>query len=149
MQHVILCKMENRVFFYSVISELGDASNINRSQIVTTWRQKAPIMNENIDNLSKFDYIIKRYTIRITHKALKNLDKMPKPEQEKFFRLKTALETRGPEQPSFMNYSKLGMNMYHCHLSRKWVACWKNESGTLTIEVYYVGSRESAPYARH
>ena len=67
-------------------------------------------MNENIDNLSKFDYIIKRYTIRITHKALKNLDKMPKPEQEKFFRLKTALETRGPEQPSFMNYSKLGMN---------------------------------------
>ena len=149
MQHVILCQMENRVFFYSAISELGDASNINRSQIVTTWRQKAPIMNENIDNLSKFDYIIKRYTIRITHKALKNLDKMPKPDQEKFFRLKTALETRGPEQPSFMNYSKLGMNMYHCHLSRKWVACWKNESGTLTIEVYYVGSRESAPYARH
>ena len=149
MQHVILCQMENRVFFYSAISELEDASNINRSQIVTTWRQKAPIMNENIDNLSKFDYIIKRYTVRITHKALKNLDKMPKPEQEKFFRLKTALETRGPEQPSFMNYSKLGMNMYHCHLSRKWVACWKNESGTLTIEVYYVGSRESAPYARH
>ena len=149
MQHVILCQMENRVFFYSAISELEDASNINRSQIVTTWRQKAPIMNENIDNLSKFDYIIKRYTVRITHKALKNLDKMPKPEQEKFFRLKTALETRGPEQPSFMNYSKLGMDMYHCHLSRKWVACWKNESGTLTIEVYYVGSRESAPYARH
>ena len=141
--------MENCVFFYSVISELGDASNINRSQVVTTWRQKAPIMNKNIDNLSKFDYIIKRYTVRITHKALKNLDKMPKPEQEKFFRLKTALETRGPEQPSFMNYSKLGMNMYHCHLSRKWVACWKNESGTLTIEVYYVGSRESAPYTRH
>ena len=26
-------------FFYSVISELGDASNINRSQIATTWRQ--------------------------------------------------------------------------------------------------------------
>ncbi len=127
----------------------NEERSTNRSQIVTTWRQKAPIMNENIDNLSKFDYIIKRYTVRITHKALKNLDKMPKPEQEKFFRLKTALETRGPEQPSFMNYSKLGMNMYHCHLSRKWVACWKNESGTLTIEVYYVGSRESAPYARH
>jgi mRNA-degrading endonuclease RelE of RelBE toxin-antitoxin system len=106
-------------------------------------------MKEKIDNLSKIEYIIKRYTVRITHKALKKLDKMPKPEQEKFFRLKTALETRGPEQPSFMNYSKLGMNMYHCHLSRKWVACWKNESGTLTIEVYYVGSRESAPYARH
>ena len=113
------------------------------------WRLKILIMKENIDNLSKIEYIIKRYTVRITHRALKNLDKMPKPQQEKFFRLKSALETSGPEQPSFMNYSKLGVNMYHCHLSRKWVTCWKNESGTLTIEVYYVGSRESAPYARH
>ena len=106
-------------------------------------------MNENIDNLSKNEYIIKKYTIRITHKAQKNLETKPKREQERFFRLKMALETDGPEQPSFMNYSKLATNMYHCHLSRKWVACWKNESGTLTIEVYYVGSRESAPYARH
>lgn len=106
-------------------------------------------MKESIDNLSKIEYIVNKYTVRITHKALKNLEKMPRSEQEKFFRLKTALETNGPEQPSFMNYSKLGADMYHCHLSRKWVACWKNESGTLIIEVYYVGSRESAPYARH
>ena len=48
-------------------------------------------MNENIDNLSKNDYIIKKYAIRITHNAQKNLEKMPKQEQEKFFRLKTAL----------------------------------------------------------
>lgn len=48
-----------------------------------------------------------------------------------------------------MNYSKLGPDNYHCHLSRKWVACWTNENGTLTIEVYYAGSRESAPYAKH
>ena len=45
-------------------------------------------MNENIDNLSKNDYIIKKYAIRITHNAQKNLEKMPKQEQEKFFRLK-------------------------------------------------------------
>ena len=90
-------------------------------------------MRGNIDNLSKNDYIIKKYAIRITHNAQKNLEKMPKQEQEKFFRLKMALEMNGPEQPSFMNYSKLATNMYHCHLSRKWVACWKNESGTLTI----------------
>ena len=86
---------------------------------------KLPVIKENIDNLSKIEYIVKRYTVRITHRALKNLDKMPKSQQEN------------------------GVNMYHCHLSRKWVACWKNESGTLTIEVYYVGSRQSAPYARH
>lgn len=45
-------------------------------------------MNENIDNLSKNEYIAKRYAIRITHKAQKNLVKMPRIEQEKFFRLK-------------------------------------------------------------
>ena len=128
--------MEKCVFFYSGVD-------------APAWRLKIPIMEENIDNLSKIEYIKERYTVRITHKALKNLEKMPMPQQEKFFRLKTALETGGPEQPSFMNYSKLGVDMYHCHLSRKWVACWKNELGTLTIEVYYVGSRESAPYARH
>lgn len=51
-------------------------------------------MKENIDNLSKIEYIVRKYAVRITHKALKNLDKMPKLEQEKFFRLKTALETK-------------------------------------------------------
>ena len=149
MADAFLCQMEKCVFFFLRIQDKGDASNINRSRYAAKWRLKPLIMKEKIDNLSKIEYIIKRYTVRITHKALKKLDKMPKPEQEKFFRLKTALETSGPEQPSFMNYSKLGVNMYHCHLSRKWVACWKNESGTLTIEVYYVGNRESAPYARH
>ena len=45
-------------------------------------------MNGNIDNLSKNEYIAKRYAIRITHKAQKNLETMPKREQERFFRLK-------------------------------------------------------------
>ena len=148
MPDVFFCLMEKCVFLFWVFRIRG-ASNIIRPQIAAKWRLEIPVMKENIDNLSKIEYIVRKYAVRITHKALKNLDKMPKPEQEKFFRLKTALETSGPEQPSFMNYSKLGVDMYHCHLSRKWVACWKNESGTLTIEVYYVGSRESAPYARH
>ena len=63
MQHVILCQMENCVFFYSENSELGDASNINRSQIAT-WRQKwkkKPVLNrqptaddlENAENSDK------------------------------------------------------------------------------------------------
>lgn len=49
---------------------------------------KIYFMNENIDNLSKNEYIAKKYTIRITHKAQKNLETMPKREQERFFRLK-------------------------------------------------------------
>jgi hypothetical protein len=32
------------------------------------------------------------------------------------------------------------------HLSYHYVACWRHEKGTMTIEVNYVGSRENAPY---
>ena len=30
---------------------------------------------------------------------------------------------------------------YHCHLSRRWVACWRMEDETIEIEVYYAGTR--------
>jgi hypothetical protein len=52
----------------------------------------------------------------------------------------------GPVQPYYINYSKLGNSTYHCHLSYRWVACWRNEKDTFIVEVYYVGSREKAPY---
>ena len=86
------------------------------------------------------------FEVTLKKSAEKSAKKMPMAEQAK---LMLALKQSGPVQPSFMNYSKLGEGNYHCHLSRKWVACWKNENGTLTIEVYYAGSRESAPYAKH
>ena len=57
-----------------------------------------------------------------------------------------SIEERGPVQPGFMNYSKLSNTEYHCHLSYHWVACWRCEDGKYLVEVYYVGSRESAPY---
>ena len=89
------------------------------------------------------------YEIYIKNSVKKSVAKMPVLEQKRFARLLGALKASGPVQPTFMNYSKLGPDKYHCHLSRKCVACWKNENGTLTIEVYYAGSRESAPYAKH
>lgn len=89
------------------------------------------------------------YEVGLKRSEEKSAKEMPKTEQAKLARLIDALKFAGPVQPSFMNYSKLGEGGYHCHLSRKWVACWKNENGTLTIEVYYAGSRESAPYAKH
>lgn len=89
------------------------------------------------------------YEVRVKNSVRKSVVKMPKNERERFAALLAALSVTGPVQPSFMNYSKLGPDNYHCHLSRKWVACWTNENGTLTIEVYYAGSRESAPYAKH
>ena len=56
------------------------------------------------------------------------------------------LKESGPVQPEFQNYSRLGKGEHHCHLSRKWVACWREITNTIILEIYYVGSRENAPY---
>jgi mRNA-degrading endonuclease RelE of RelBE toxin-antitoxin system len=86
------------------------------------------------------------HEVTIKKKVLKNIEKMPEKIQEKMFTLTKNLMEFGPEQPKWPNYSKLNKNRYHCHLERKWVACWKNEKNTIIIEVYYAGSRENAPY---
>ena len=56
------------------------------------------------------------------------------------------LRDRGPVQPDWSKYSKLSSQEYHCHLGYSWAAYWRNEKNTIIIEVYYVGSREKAPY---
>jgi mRNA-degrading endonuclease RelE of RelBE toxin-antitoxin system len=86
------------------------------------------------------------YRVTIKKKAQKNFEKMPLSIQENFKALVADLEDLGPVRPEWPNFSKLGNNEYHCHLSRKWVACWKYEKNTVIIEVYYAGSREDAPY---
>jgi mRNA-degrading endonuclease RelE of RelBE toxin-antitoxin system len=86
------------------------------------------------------------YEVVIKKKVMKSIKKMPEKIQEKMLTLAKNLIEYGPEQPKWPNYSKLNNNRYHCHLSRKWVACWKYEKNTITIEVYYAGSRENAPY---
>ena len=70
------------------------------------------------------------FEVTLKKSAEKSAKKMPMAEQAKLAQLMLALKQSGPVQPSFMNYSKLGEGDYHCHLSRKWVACWKNENGT-------------------
>jgi hypothetical protein len=56
------------------------------------------------------------------------------------------IKDKGPVQPDYPNYSKIGKVTYHCHLARKWVACWRCKKGEYLVEVEYVGSREKAPY---
>lgn len=86
------------------------------------------------------------YKVVIGRQARKNLKKLPAEVVQLARMLTNDLEKSGPEQPSWKNYSKLGRNKYHCHLTYHYVACWTNENGTLTIEVYYVGSRQNSPY---
>ena len=56
------------------------------------------------------------------------------------------LEPDGPIQKRWNNFSPLGKEKYHCHLTYSYVACWTCQKGEIEIEVYYVGSREKAPY---
>ena len=65
-----------------------------------------------------------------------------------FFELLSDLKN-GPEQPNWPHYGKLGPFTYHCHLKRgrpTYVACWMADKRTKTIEVYYAGTHENAPY---
>lgn len=86
------------------------------------------------------------FTVSIKKKAVKRAAKMPQAQQEALDYLIEDLIESGPIQSKWPNFSKLGENKYHCHLSYHWVACWTCEDDELKIEVYYAGSREDAPY---
>ena len=87
-----------------------------------------------------------KYKIIIKKKVIKNITKLPNLAQKKLQLLLDDLRDHGPVQLYWPNYSKLDKNNYHCHLGYKWVACWQHHKNTITIEVYYVGSRQNAPY---
>jgi mRNA-degrading endonuclease RelE of RelBE toxin-antitoxin system len=89
---------------------------------------------------------MKNYQVRLHKKAMKQLKKLPHEVLEKFDRLALDLRDLGPYRANWPNYSKLGVGEFHCHLNRSYVACWTYEKGEIIIEVYYVGSRENAPY---
>lgn len=86
------------------------------------------------------------YQVRLGKHVLKRIERLPFGVQQKLGNLVQDLRNDGPVQALWPNFSRLGQNKYHCHLSYKWVACWYHEKGTLRIEVYYAGSRENATY---
>ena len=86
------------------------------------------------------------YNVSIKRRTEKGLTKLPRDIQAAFYYLLNDLMESGPFQKSWKNYSPLGDNKYHCHLNYSYVACWKWYKNTIEIEVYYAGSRESAPY---
>ncbi len=86
------------------------------------------------------------YEIVYKRKIEKRINRLPEKIKQKFFTLFADLEEIGPVRHNWPNFSRLGKNEYHCHLSYSFVACWKYEKNTILIEVYYVGSREGAPY---
>ena len=86
------------------------------------------------------------YAVVVKKKVAKGLKLLPENVRDRFAFLLHDLKYGGPVQPSWMNYWQLGGGDYHCHLTYHYVACWHCENESITIEVYYVGSREGAPY---
>jgi len=86
------------------------------------------------------------FQVLIKKKILKAMRSVPPSVQDSFTVLRDDLSEKGPFQTDWPNYSPLGNDKYDCHLSYNYVACWKWEQNTITIEVIYAGSRESAPY---
>jgi hypothetical protein len=82
----------------------------------------------------------------VKKKAARGLMKLPESVRQLFYLLANDLQSRGPIQRDWPNFSSLGGDQYHCHLTYHYVACWACRKGEIIIEVYYVGSREKAPY---
>ena len=82
----------------------------------------------------------------VSRKVLRSIFKMPEAMQLTMANLLEDLREDGPVQSKWSNFGRLARGEYHCHLSRKWVACWYWKKGMRQIEVYYAGSRENAPY---
>jgi hypothetical protein len=87
------------------------------------------------------------YQIIVKKKIERLMRSVPKSVQDAFVALRDDLAETGPFQPTWPNYSPLGNDRYHCHLSYSYVACWEWKHGTIIIEVTYAGSREGAPYS--
>ena len=86
------------------------------------------------------------YRIIIKRRVLRRIQSLPVSIQQRVANLVEDLRDKGPLRIDWPNYSKLGLDQYHCHLSHHWVVCWSCARGSKTIEVYYAGSRENAPY---
>jgi len=86
------------------------------------------------------------YTVLVKRKVARGLEKLPTGVQQSFTLLARDLASSGPVQGGWPNFSPIGKGRYHCHLNYRYVACWKCQGSTIEIEVYYVGSREKAPY---
>ena len=86
------------------------------------------------------------YMVIVKRKIERDLKCLPMNVQEAFLRLHRDLKMNGPIQPYWPNFKRLANSNYHCHLNFHYVACWHCENKSIIIEVYYVGSREGAPY---
>ena len=90
------------------------------------------------------------WTVKMSPKARKSYEGLPKKIQDQTQFLMGDIERNGPVRGDWPNYSKFGKNRHHCHLKKghpTYVAVWvEYADGVQTVEVEYVGTHERAPY---
>ncbi len=87
------------------------------------------------------------WRVQLTKKADKQQRHLPENIRLQLRALVLDLEKAGPVAGNWPNYSKLSDGSHHCHLKYRYVVCWDVIDNQIRlIEVYYVGSREKAPY---
>lgn len=86
------------------------------------------------------------WLVKMNTKTVKQLKTLPVQIKKKANALFLDIESKGPVRGDWSNYSKLSDGSHHCHLSYRYVACWRETEKGILVEVYYVGSREKAPY---
>lgn len=96
-----------------------------------------------------------KWTVVISKKAQKQIEKLPKKVSEIVPFLTRDAEENGPYLKDWHNYGPmksakdLKENSFHCHLKKgnpTYVAIWTADKKEKKIEVYYVGTHEKAPY---
>ncbi len=91
---------------------------------------------------------MKTWTVEIKKKVKRRMVKLPRDVQDLALALAIDLRRHGHNPGKrWKNYSWLEDEKYHCHLNYSYVACWEVVDEKIQLmEVYYVGSREDAPY---
>lgn len=88
-----------------------------------------------------------KWEVEYSKKSSKQVKQLPAKIFDILMTLEAEIELLGPVRGNWPNYSKLGKDQHHCHLSHKYVACWQViDKKVQLVEIYYVGGRENAPY---
>jgi len=96
---------------------------------------------------------IRKWQVVYSSSASRQKKKLPKFVTTQLANLAWDLEHRGPVQPKWPHYSPLKKSKhilsrsYHCHIKSgrpTYVVCWQITDKT--IEIFYVGTHENAPY---
>lgn len=90
------------------------------------------------------------WSVTISPKVLKRLQKLPGSVQKQLFLLMKEIEISGPVRGNWANYSRLDVNRHHCHIKKghpTYVAVWEEKNKEIKlVEMTYAGSHEKAPY---